>query len=330
MQCCVHNHGRLAITSSSTADLVTDLSPTTSRTARSLSIIGDHWTLLILNEAFLGVRRFGELKASLGISDSVLSGRLRSMVTDGLLNKRLTSGSSQPEYHLTTSGSDTWKIFVAAWAWEQDWNDESNRGDFLLSHKPCGSLLRPILVCGKCGEAVEPRSTSVIRSASKLGYIEGSPRRHRQRKTIRSNRSRGFAPTTMALLGDRWNTAVASGAAIGLRRFSEFERFLGIAPAVLSDRLGTFVELGIFRASLIGSKNDRVEYRLTARGRAFSAVLLQIVEWSERNVKTGEPRSMLVRHDTCGKTLRPDLHCSTCDTILRRADVLFERRTEGT
>jgi DNA-binding HxlR family transcriptional regulator len=69
--------------------------------ARALEVVGERWTILILRDCFLGVRRFSDLQAHLDISKAVLTERLNSLVESGLLER---TGSGHPEYLLTEAG----------------------------------------------------------------------------------------------------------------------------------------------------------------------------------------------------------------------------------
>jgi DNA-binding HxlR family transcriptional regulator len=74
--------------------------------ARSLDVVGDWWTLLIVRDALKGTRRFGEFQKSLGMAKNILSARLREMVAAGIMEIRpAEDGSAHNEYHLTAAVS---------------------------------------------------------------------------------------------------------------------------------------------------------------------------------------------------------------------------------
>jgi len=127
---------------------------------RALAELADSWTLLILQRAFLGVRRFAGWRDELGISESVLSGRLRDMTAAGLLEARpyREGGRTRSEYWLTPRGLDLWTLLVAIWSWEREWVPrEVPLPD--LWHD--GNHMCDIaLVCGTCGEVVTARDTT--------------------------------------------------------------------------------------------------------------------------------------------------------------------------
>lgn len=86
--------------------------------ARTAEMIGDKWTLLILRDAFYGVRRFGEFKRRIGVTQAVLSNRLARLVTNGLMEKRRVEGDGlREEYRLSESGRDLFPVIVSLVQW---------------------------------------------------------------------------------------------------------------------------------------------------------------------------------------------------------------------
>jgi DNA-binding HxlR family transcriptional regulator len=121
--------------------------------SRTLALIGDHWTLMILREGLFGVRRYGQLARNLGIPRPTLSARLRSMVDSGLLERVLyASDPDRYEYKLTEAGRD---LFGAA-AMLMRWGDRYLAGPegppIVLRHHECGELAAPTVVCDRCGK----------------------------------------------------------------------------------------------------------------------------------------------------------------------------------
>jgi DNA-binding HxlR family transcriptional regulator len=89
--------------------------------ARTLDAIGDWWSLLIVRDAFDGLRRFGEFQANLGIARGMLSTRLRDLVEAGVLTLAAASdGSAYREYVLTEKGRDLFLVIVALRQWGED------------------------------------------------------------------------------------------------------------------------------------------------------------------------------------------------------------------
>ena len=86
--------------------------------ARSLAIIGDRWTMLVLREAFWGVKRFDRLQNNLGIARNILADRLQKLVANGILERtRYQERPERFEYRLTQKGVDLWPAIVALLEW---------------------------------------------------------------------------------------------------------------------------------------------------------------------------------------------------------------------
>lgn len=298
-----------------------------SLTGRGLLLLSDHWTLLILLRIFAKEHRYQQIRDSIQVSDSILSARLKTLTANGVLVMQpYKDGRVRYEYHLTDSGKQTWRIFVAAYVWQTRWLDSAPGLNGSLMHTACGHATDPVLVCAKCGGQVTPNDTSVTQHGDGLNYVGIGLRRHPQSRTLHMARENALRLNmeTMELLGNRWNTGIASAAIIGLRRFSEFERYLEIPPAVLSSRLSRFVELGILRVQDLAGGTGRTDYRLTPKGRAMSGFLLEMVYWSNNSLHTGEKKTFEIFHNACGRKLKPEFDCSHCGERLRRRDLWLD------
>lgn len=124
---------------------------------RTLSIIGDRWTFLILREFFHGNERFDEIHQNLGIATNILSGRLKNLVAGGLL-ERAAGGAA---YALTPAGWDLFAPLALMKAWADRWL-RPGRTPTLSFLDPAGRILTPRLVCPHCGEAVPARRVRFI------------------------------------------------------------------------------------------------------------------------------------------------------------------------
>ena len=92
--------------------------------ARSLDVIGDWWSLLIIRDASLGRRRFGEFQKSLGLAKNILTVRLRALVDQGILKTAPASdGSAYQEYLLTLKGHGVFPVLVALRQWSEEFDD---------------------------------------------------------------------------------------------------------------------------------------------------------------------------------------------------------------
>lgn len=129
--------------------------------ARALSVLGDRWTLLILRDAFFGVRRFEAFQASLGISRTSLSERLQTLTDAGVLERRAYSERPvRHEYALTPRGRDLHGVMLMLAQWG---NDLAGAPLTETIHTTCGHLLRPVVTCADCGEPVRTRDVRVRR-----------------------------------------------------------------------------------------------------------------------------------------------------------------------
>jgi DNA-binding HxlR family transcriptional regulator len=92
--------------------------------ARSLDVLGDWWSLLIIRDALLGRRRFGEFQKSLGLAKNILTTRLHTLVDHGILELAPASdGSAYQEYVLTAKGRGIFPILVALRQWSEEFDE---------------------------------------------------------------------------------------------------------------------------------------------------------------------------------------------------------------
>ena len=124
--------------------------------ARSLEIVGERWTLLILRDAFYGVHRFTDFQAHLDVSRAVLSARLEALVADGLLTR---TGTGHPSYHLTEEGLALWPALHALAQWGEQ-RTTPGKPRRLFFHVGCGPLL-PDGRCRACGQAPPPADLEI-------------------------------------------------------------------------------------------------------------------------------------------------------------------------
>ncbi|MFI5430125.1 winged helix-turn-helix transcriptional regulator [Aeromicrobium sp. UC242_57] len=100
----------------------------TNAIGRSLGLLGDEWTLLILQQALQGVGRFGQFMKALPISNSVLTSRLNLLVREGLLRRNIyQTNPLRAEYLVTDRSRALWPFMLAIWEWERRWVDKSRR-----------------------------------------------------------------------------------------------------------------------------------------------------------------------------------------------------------
>jgi len=134
--------------------------------ARSLAVVGDRWTLLILREAFLRVRRFDDFHARLGIARRVLTERLNSLVADGIFDKvAYEQRPARFEYRLTDKGLALYPVILSLVHWGDAYYADAGGPPILHHHKTCGHTFRSILACSECGEEVTARDVTPLANA---------------------------------------------------------------------------------------------------------------------------------------------------------------------
>lgn len=131
--------------------------------ARTASIIGDRWTILILRNAFLRIRRFEDFQANLGITRHLLAGRLKRLVDEAILERVPYQESPlRYEYRLTLKGRALYPILVQMTVWGDAWMDGGKGPPLLYKHLSCGKTITPRLSCPECGEALDARQMTVV------------------------------------------------------------------------------------------------------------------------------------------------------------------------
>jgi DNA-binding HxlR family transcriptional regulator len=124
--------------------------------ARALELVGERWTLLVLRDVFLGIRRFDALRESLGIARNVLAARLDRLVTEGILEKApYQERPLRHEYRLTAKGLDLWPVVVELLQWGDRHLASSEGPPIVLRHRGCGGTLGERRICTRCGVPLE-------------------------------------------------------------------------------------------------------------------------------------------------------------------------------
>lgn len=131
--------------------------------ARSLSTIGEWWSLLILRDVFLGKRRFTELEKSLGLAKNVLSSRLQKLVSEGVLEiVPASDGSAYQEYSLTEKGKGIFPILVAIRQWGEKFLFQDDPIGQALVEKKSGKKVKTIQVQSQEGKNLRPEDVSLL------------------------------------------------------------------------------------------------------------------------------------------------------------------------
>jgi DNA-binding HxlR family transcriptional regulator len=131
--------------------------------AGALGVVGERWSLLIVRNVFLGLRRFDEIQENLGIARNVLQTRLTRLLDAGVLEKRLyQERPPRHEYRLTEKGLDLWPTIVALMQWGDRYAVAAGGPVVLLEHRGCGGAVDAHRVCEKCGVKLSVRDAHAI------------------------------------------------------------------------------------------------------------------------------------------------------------------------
>ena len=281
-----------------------------------LGLLGDEWTLLVIQQALMGATRYGEFQARLPISHSVLSSRLQSLTRDGLLTKR-TYRTSPPraEYLTTPRSRSLWPVLVAIWDWERHWVPDHAEGLPDMRHTACGGDFAPQLTCRSCGEAVSEKDV-VAQWGPSGSWARSVPTAATRRRSAADQRNgeAGLFPQTMSVLGNRWAFALLVASFVGVSRFTDFQMQLGAPPGSIADRLSIFVANGVLAVA-----NNR--YRLTEKGRALFPFLILALQWAQRWFQAPEGTAVVLTHTACGRRFTAVLTCDQCTRPLRGTQV---------
>lgn len=130
--------------------------------AQCLEVVGEWWSLLILRDALLGVRRFDEFHRRLGISRNVLGQRLERLVGAGVLDRvEYSAHPPRSEYRITEKGRDLWPVLMAMRQWGDRYAAPSGP-PMELVHTECGRTTNVAYHCAACGGPIGPRDVAMV------------------------------------------------------------------------------------------------------------------------------------------------------------------------
>ena len=123
--------------------------------AQTLSVIGEHWTMLIIRDAFFGLRRFDQFQKSLGIARNVLSDRLKKLVQAGVLSK--SEGPGHPEYRLTAKGLALQPIMIAMTQWGDTYLPHPDGKRLTFVDRKDGKPIKAVGIYAADGRRLKPK-----------------------------------------------------------------------------------------------------------------------------------------------------------------------------
>jgi DNA-binding HxlR family transcriptional regulator len=130
---------------------------------RTLDLVGEKWTLLILRDAANGVRRFDDFRRHIGLSEAVLSDRLRKLTSVGILRTvpyQEPGSRSRNEYRLTRKGWDLWPVLVALRQWGDTYTPDPGGPVLDMRHAECGAPVRVVVECAGEHAALTPKEVT--------------------------------------------------------------------------------------------------------------------------------------------------------------------------
>ncbi|MFQ6326917.1 MULTISPECIES: winged helix-turn-helix transcriptional regulator [unclassified Nocardia] len=133
--------------------------------ARTLAVVGERWTLLVLREAYYGVRRFSDFQANLGIARNLLATRLGTLVEQGILARETyqePGSRARQEYRLTVKGRDLFPALVALMQWGDTYLADPKGPAVEIRHDACDEPVRAVLHCAHGHGPLTARETHPV------------------------------------------------------------------------------------------------------------------------------------------------------------------------
>jgi DNA-binding HxlR family transcriptional regulator len=139
--------------------------------SRSLEVVGERWTLLIICSLFYGLRRYTDLRNQVGVSPAVLTQRLTTLVEEGVV-ARVPGIGAHDEYELTAKGAQLWPVLagLAQWGNEHYVTPEARQ---ILTHHQCGGTLDATGLCAHC--KIVPTARDVVRQPRPIDLAPADP-----------------------------------------------------------------------------------------------------------------------------------------------------------
>lgn len=126
---------------------------------------------------------------------------------------------------------------------------------------------------------------------------------------------------TMDVIGEPWSPLILRNIYIGITRFDQLQRSLGMSRKVLAERLRWLTETGVLARREYSDRPPRHEYVLTAKGLELFEVLMVMVRWGDKWLGGQAGPPVLYRHHACGQISHAELHCSVCGDPMRATDI---------
>jgi DNA-binding HxlR family transcriptional regulator len=283
---------------------------------RATDLIGDAWSWLVLREAVLyDARRFSDFLTGTGAPRSTLASRLAALTDAGLLSRESAG------YVSTPMAEDFLDCLLVTMRWGDRWLWSPDAPPQRLVHIGHDHDARAGLLCCHCGAPL--RADDVVAARSPVEAPNPPSGQNVTRFLAPDVILRG-RPCSIAraltVFGDRWSGLIIRECFFGTRRFDDFERRLGIAPNILSNRMRRLVDTGFIRRVPYQDWPVRHAYELTEQGRDFYHMPIALMAWGRRWL--GHSRAdATMTHIPCGQPAEPILGCLTCGDPMDKDDI---------
>lgn len=290
---------------------------------RTLTILSDPWSFLVLREVYLGARRFDQVQAVLHMPRSTLSDRLTQLVKAELLSRVPLAGSARFEYRLSERGMDLYLVMLTMLRFGDDWLTGDEPPPLNLVHATCGHQCHPETICSACRKPVDAlRVTYRDGPGAGVSYATATPQRRRTGGVETFERGRPSSVSrTLGILADRWTFLVVREMFFGVRRFDIMQERLGIASNILTDRLNRLVSQKILKRVRYQDVPERYEYKLTMAGHDLYLPLIQMLRWGDRWL--GFKKPLILYHLDCGADFDPVVACHHCHEAIDPHDMRY-------
>jgi DNA-binding HxlR family transcriptional regulator len=294
---------------------------------KTVEIVLDSWTFLIIREAFFGVRQFEKFQRRLGIPRQTLSTRLAMLLENGIVVQNQKRGERGQHYFLTDRGKDLFPSMLSLMEFGDKWLTGGAPAPLKLIHTKCGHECHPTTVCSECLAPLSGREVP-FRDGPGAGYspyeVKLKSRRSSEPALLERVRPCSVA-RSLKIIGDRWSFLIMREGWFGVRRFDEMMDKLGIASNILADRLARLVDSGVLMKVPYRGGVERHEYRFTEMGRDLYQPMIVMMRWGDRWLAGGKP-PLRLRHRTCGQDFQPLVVCSHCQGELIASQTDYELR----
>ena len=293
---------------------------------RTVELILDRWTFLIIREAFFGVREYERFQQRLSIPRQTLSTRLKRLVDNQIFRTVEKAEGRGRFYRFTERGKDLFPVMLSMIEFGDKWLTGDAPRPMTLYHHNCGHECHPTTVCDVCREPFDARDVTQ-REGPGAGFSaqDNRPTNRRSPDSILETVRPSSVGRTLEIIGDRWSFLVIREGFLGVRRFDELIERLGISSNILSDRLSRLVDTGVLRKERTAGGFS--EYRFTEMGRDLFRPMMAMMRWGDTWLANGNVPQR-VRHRNCDCDFHALVICDHCGQPIASNETRYELRYE--